>query len=159
MAMLTGCGSDKEDKTTGESAAAAQTAPTVAQTEPPMEQTEPTAAQTESDPYVTVGTPYGDLYYQSMWSDCMKTEQTRNGDALEVSFSTQINGKAYLLFVVVIGPGDGTPAGELTDAEGTKREVSVRFEELAESPELTEGERNRLYAMQEEINYVIDNLK
>lgn len=115
--------------------------------------------QTEDVPYVTVSTPYGDLYFQDQWEDYMETEQNVTDDAVEVSFYAQINDMNYTLFYVTIGPGEGTCVGELTGPDGVKREVFVRSNEMEEVPELSESERNRLYAMQEDINYIIENLK
>ena len=89
----------------------------------------------------------------------METEQNVTDDAVEVSFYAQINDMNYTLFYVTIGPGEGTCVGELTGPDGVKREVFVRSNEMEEVPELSESERNRLYAMQEDINYIIENLK
>lgn len=150
--MLSGCASKEEIKTDEESV-------TTAQTEPPVVQTEQPTVQTEGISHVTVSTPYGDLYSQDQWADLMKTEQKADGESVVVSFSTEINGTAYPLFHISIGSGDGALVGELTDAEGTKREVYAYMETITESPELTSAEQNRLYAMQEDINYIIDNLE
>ena len=65
----------------------------------------------------------------------------------------------YPLFKVTIGEGDGSKIGELTDSAGTKRDVYLQLEEIQEDPNLNDGEQNRLYAMQEDLNYLIDNLK
>ena len=48
---------------------------------------------------------------------------------------------------------------QLTDSEGTVRGVSVNFLELGEYPELAEDQQNQLYAMQEDINFVMENIK
>lgn len=108
---------------------------------------------------VVVSTEFGDLYYQEQWSEFMRTEQTSDGASVVVTFEAEINGVRYPLFEVTIGEGEGDPVGQITDDAGTKRNVYIRVEEVAESSELTSGEQNRLYAMQEEINYVIENLK
>ena len=60
---------------------------------------------------------------------------------------------------MTIGEGDGSKIGELTDGAGTKRDVYVQLEEIQEDPNLNDGEQNRLFAMQEDLNYLIDNLK
>lgn len=147
-ALLTGCGAKEEEKEVSESTAV-----------PTQQMEEVQIEQTENLPYVTVSTPYGDLYFQDQWEGIMKTEQKEDGDAIVVSFYAEINDMAYQLFHVTIGPGSGTPVGELTGPDGVKREVFVRSEEVEAVPELSDGERNRLYAMQEDINYVIDNLR
>lgn len=151
MVILTACGSDTEKP-------ASQ--PTETQvTAVPTEAVEPTQPSTEDDPYVTVSTPYGDLYYQDQWESDMIVEQKMEGESATVSFSTAIHDTTYSLFSVTIGPGEGALVGELTDASGIKREVYASMAALPDLSGLTAGEQNRLYAMQEDINYVIQNLK
>lgn len=108
---------------------------------------------------VVVDTKYGVLYYPEQWREFVKTEQESKDDAIFVTFTAEINEKTYPLFGVTIGGNGENPAGEITDSEGTKRNVYIYVEEIQEDPSLTEGEQNRLYAMQEDLNYLIDNLK
>lgn len=112
------------------------------------------------DPYViAVDTTYGKLYYQEQWAEFMKVEQTTEGDILLVHFYAEVNGANYPLFTLSIGGGDGDPAAVLTDADGVQRDVYVIIEEIMEQDSFSEEEQNRLYAMQEEINYVMQNIK
>ena len=108
---------------------------------------------------MVVNTPYGDLYYQEQWSDNMVVEQKAEGDLVRVSFLAEFNGLKYALFDLVIGGGEEESVATITDAAGTVRNVSVNFLELGEYPELSEDDQNQLYAMQEDINYVIENIK
>ena len=59
----------------------------------------------------------------------------------------------------MIGGEGANSVGTLTDSAGTSRNVSINVDEIVQDPDLTEGEQNRLYAMQEDLNYLIDNLK
>lgn len=108
---------------------------------------------------IIISTQYGDLYYPDQWTECVQIDQSTAGNALVVSFAAQINDVQYPLFKVTIGEGDGSKIGELTDSAGTKRDVYLQLEEIQEDPNLNDGEQNRLYAMQEDLNYLIDNLK
>lgn len=108
---------------------------------------------------IIISTQYGDLYYPDQWTECVQIDQSTAGNALVVSFAAQINDVQYPLFKVTIGEGDGSKIGELTDSAGTKRDVYLQLEEIQEDPNLNDGEQNRLYAMQEDVNYLIDNLK
>ena len=108
---------------------------------------------------IIISTQYGDLYYPDQWTECVQIDQSTAGNALVVSFAAQINDVQYPLFKVTIGEGDGSKIGELTDSAGTKRDVYLQLEEIQEDPNLNDGEQNRLYAMQEDLNYMIDNLK
>ena len=116
--------------------------------------------QEEIDPYVVfVDTPYGRLFYQEQWAEFMKTEQIKEGDILLVRFCAEIDGVDYPLFSLSIGGGEGEPAAALTDSDGIQRDVYVIIEEIVEQEGFSEEEQNRLYAMQEEINYVMQNIK
>jgi hypothetical protein len=70
-----------------------------------------------------------------------------------------LNDHEYPLFTVNIGGGEGSEAGKLTDAQGKERIVYIDASEIKEEEELTANEQNRLYAMQEDINYVVDHLQ
>ena len=108
---------------------------------------------------MTVNTAYGDLYYQEQWSEHMLVTQQLDGELLVVAFIAEFNGIQYPLFELMIGADKEESVAQLTDAEGTKRHVAVNFLELGEYPELAEDEQNQLYAMQEDINYIVDNIK
>ena len=126
---------------------------------------EHTAGSVESAPTVEeleeskIETVYGTLYYPKQWEEYMTTEQQENGDTIVVSFVATLHNTSYRLFEVTIGGTEGTAAGELTDAEGTKRTVYMQVYELEGDSELTATEQNRLYAMQEDLNYLIDHLE
>ena len=106
-----------------------------------------------------IQTEYGDLYYPAQWEEYLKTEQTMNNNSLQVSFSAYLEDKNYPMFQVTIGDSEDTEVGELTDSSGTKRAVHVKVTELEGLEELSETEQHQIYAMQEELNYVIDNLE
>ena len=89
----------------------------------------------------------------------MTTEQQENGDTIVVSFVATLHNTSYRLFEVTIGGTEGAAAGELTDNGGTKRTVYMQVYELEGDSELTATEQNRLYAMQEDLNYLIDHLE
>lgn len=109
--------------------------------------------------YMTIPTEYGNLYYPEQWSEYLVTDESKEGDSLIVLFSAQINGENYSMFQVSIGESEDTEVGELTDDTGTTRTVYMKVEELEENSNLSANEQQRLYAMQEDLNYVIDHLK
>lgn len=108
---------------------------------------------------IVVNTEFGDLYYPDQWTECVRINQSATENALTVSFVAVINDVSYPLFHVVIGEDDGTKVGKLTDSNDKKHDVYIHTEEIQEDPVLTEGEQNRLYAMQEDLNYLIDHLE
>ena len=86
-------------------------------------------------------------------------DQVRGSGFVEVIYSAQFNVRNIPLFSIIIGEGEGVQAGTITAEDGTQRNVYVKFEELEEDESLSKIEQNRLYAMQEDLNYLLDNLK
>ena len=141
-----------------------------AQTEAPVAQTTPADAETDSPEtapaeielqldMMVVSTPYGRIYYQEQWAEFMKVEQFSEADVLHVRFAAEINGADYPLFTLVVGAAEEDAVAQLTDADGVQRNVQVHMEEIGDNAGLSVEEQNRLCAMQEEINFVIENLK
>lgn len=116
------------------------------------------AADAESEE-ILIETKYGTLYYPGQWEDYVSIAQNEEDDKIVVSFTATVGDTSYPLFEVTIGGNEGTSVGEITDSEGTKRTVYMHADELNEDPNLTEIEQKRLYAMQEDLNYVIDHLE
>ena len=164
VALMTGCSSGESAKEAQADAAvpeqtealAAENLETEAQEEPQAAAVpQPTVPQN----CVVVSTAYGNFQYQDQWIEFMRVEQHAEGNNLRVSFSADINNVRYALFELLIGEMDGNPIGKITDADGAQRNVYVYMMEIEPSAALTESELNRLYAMQEDINYIIDNMK
>ena len=149
--VLTGCGN---------SAPAGDTANNTTQAETESVQTEQAQeAQDAAAEDMAIETKYGTLHYNDQWREYIKIDQAEEGDVVSVSFTAVINKKEYPLFVVNIGGGDGSEVGKLTDRDGKERIVYINASESKEEEDLEANEQNRLYAMQEDINYVIDHLK
>lgn len=153
--VLVGCGKAKEPKVQDPEVVTQDTTAPVAENTEPV--TEP--EETIPDGCVAVDTAYGRLLYQDQWIEFMQTEQTSQADNLIVLFYTEINNVRYELFELTIGSGDGYAAGQLTDRDGTVRDVFARMIELEETDVLSDSEQNRLFAMQEDINFIVENLE
>lgn len=108
---------------------------------------------------IVVSTQAGDLRFPEQWTDLISTRQETSEGVTNVVFETEIQGTTYELFELNIGGGEGQLAGSITDASGVQREVYVVLHDISDAAGLTESEQNRLLAMQEDVNYVIDNLK
>lgn len=154
-AILAGCGSKTEEKEPVETTQAQ-----LQQTEA-AETTQATEAVQETVPLdcVVVSTPYGNLQYQDQWMEFMSVDQVNEGSNLVITFSAAVKDVKYPLFELTIGSCDGDPVAQITDANGVSRDVYVRMMEITTSSALTDAEQNRIFAMQEDINYVIDHLK
>ena len=108
---------------------------------------------------LAVHTEYGDLYYPERWQEYVTIRQEQNGNTITVIFETRSGEDAYELFKVLIGDGSSEVVGSLTDDTGTQRNVYLYVDELPADSGLEEPEQTRFYAMQEDLNYLIDNLK
>ncbi len=118
---------------------------------------EPSAAPVNEE--IVIGTPYGDLCFPNQWEEYLKIDQSKAGDRVEVTFSAKISDQVFPLFAIVIGGDTGDVAGTLTAADGTQRNVYVKICEIVEDGSVSELEQKRMYAMQEDLNYLIDHLK
>lgn len=149
VSCLTGCGQQKADaQPTAQPAAQTDSPADVQQTEEPL------------DPeLVPVETKFGTLSYNEQWSEFMKTEIEETDNSVEVRFIANINKTDFPLFTVSVGSGSGAESGKLTGPDGVQREVLVSLQEVDPGNALTEDQINRLYAMQEDVNFVLDHLK
>lgn len=144
--LLAGCGNDKVQEEENDNVFA-ETIP---------EETIPEDTIPED---VVVHTDYGDLHYPDRWQEYVTIRQEQNGNTIAVTFETKSGEETYELFKILIGNDSGEVVGSLTDDTGTQRNVYLHVEELPADSGLEETEQTRFYAMQEDLNYLIDNLK
>ena len=102
-----------------------------------------------------IHTDFGTLYIPQEYEQLLKTETDGN----TVMFSAEQDGKTYALFDLSIGAEAGQLAGTLTDKRGTSRDVYVTVYDLGDISELAQDKQDQLYAMQEAVNVVVENLK
>lgn len=92
------------------------------------------------------------------WQEYVTIRQEQNGNTIAVTFETKSGEETYELFKVLIGDDSSEVVGSLTDDTGTQRNVYLHVEELPADSGLEETEQTRFYAMQEDLNYLIDHL-
>ncbi len=112
----------------------------------------------ENETDMVISTEYGDLHFRDQWREFMDIRQEQTEDVVTVYFNAMINETEYNLFEIRIGGEEGTQIGSLTDNSGNTHNVYAVVEELSRDENLTEEEQSRLYAMQEDINYLIGYL-
>lgn len=101
----------------------------------------------------------GSLYYPQEWEDYMEIEITDNDEECELVFSTELDGEEYELFTVIINGSDNNDSvGTITGEDGTKRNVYLNVADLGNISGLSQDDQDRLYAMQESVNTVLNNL-
>ncbi len=106
-----------------------------------------------------IETRYGDLCYPVQWGGVLEVDRTADGDAVTVSFRTSVRGVQYTLFDITIGKEVGTLIGNLTDENGVSRPVYARMAEVTFPTDFTVEEQDRLYSMQEDLNFLMENLR
>lgn len=112
------------------------------------------------DDDIVVETAYGNLYFPSQWEDYLQIDEVNAENTIEVKFSAKdIDNTIIPLFSIIVGGESGNVAGTLTAEDGTQHNVYVEIEEIRNDDSLTQTELNRFYAMQEDLNYLIDNLE
>lgn len=112
----------------------------------------------ESGGDFVVETPYCDLYFPEEWADQVEVEQ-EEGDVHAVSFYGMVDGKERkLLFDVLFGEEVGSEIGTL-NVDGQDIRVAIQFANINVDETWTEDETNTIYSMQEDVNYLMDELK
>lgn len=140
--LLAGCGKKTMESTADSVVKASESAP-------PEEETEDLSKLSE------INTDFGTLYIPQKYEQLLKTEVDND----TVKFSTEQDGKTYILFSLSIGEEAGQLAGTLTDKRGTSRDVYVTVYDFGDISELAQDKQDQLYALQEVVNVVVENLK
>ncbi len=112
----------------------------------------------EKQELMEIDTEYGTLSYPAEWKDALSTNESNENGFLTVAFSANVGGQTYTLFNVLINSEEGDSVGTIKADDGTVRNVFTEISELPDLSGLSEGEQNQLYAMQEGINVLIENL-
>lgn len=108
--------------------------------------------------YLAVDTDFGQLRYPDQWVEFAKATQSQKDGNEVISYDAIVDGKTYHLFNIIIGDSNLPVVGTTVGKDGTERNVYVEAEELAGIDDLPENVQERLHAMQEDVNYIIDNL-
>ena len=142
VGLLAGCGKKTMESTADSVVKASESAP-------PEEETEDLSKLSE------INTDFGTLYIPQKYEQLLKTEVDND----TVKFSTEQDGKTYILFSLSIGEEAGQLAGTLTDKRGTSRDVYVTVYDFGDISALAQDKQDQLYALQEVVNVVVENLK
>lgn len=142
VGLLAGCGKKTMESPADSVVKASESAP-------PEEETEDLSKLSE------INTDFGTLYIPQKYEQLLKTEVDND----TVKFSTEQDGKTYILFSLSIGEEAGQLAGTLTDKRGTSRDVYVTVYDFGDISELAQDKQDQLYALQEVVNVVVENLK
>ena len=142
VGLLAACGKKDSESTS-------KTEKKSSESTPPEEETEDLTKLSEID------TDFGTLYIPQKYEQFLKTDV----DSDTVKFSTEQEGKTYTLFDLSIDEEVGQLVGTLTDEKGNSHDVYVTVYDLGDISEMAQDKQDQLYAMQEAVNVVVENLK
>ncbi len=113
--------------------------------------------RTEDETFA-IETPYGPLYYPTMWKDTVKIDMMEEGSTCKVSFNAMLDTYTLPLYTIVFGESEtGYLICELPTDNGT---VAVYCEDQSagQSDKLSNASKETYMLMSESINVIIANL-
>lgn len=114
----------------------------------------------ETEPVVSdilIETAYGDLLFPGKWEDNLQVEQP---DEKTVEFYGNLTDyEPVLLFTVSFESEDGHIVAELVGADDSVTKLSIDIAEIVFDDSWKEADRNLIYAMQEDMNYLLESLQ
>lgn len=158
LLTLTSCGrsSSSTPEVTPDQPNEREQAPEETQDPVPVEDTELSDPNRDWEP---IDTKFGRLCYPDDLFEYLQTEQTETEEEVKVMFRAEIGDLQIDMFEITIGKNGDEPAGTITGPDNVMRDVYLRLIPIEDLSGLSEGEENRVYAMQEALNFVLDHLK
>lgn len=106
---------------------------------------------------MTIETPYCPLYYPARWKQYLDV-RVSEGSSYRMDFYGVLNDHEQLLFTLDFGGTEGIHAASLPDSSGNLVELRVIINEFMPDSTWTAADTRIIYAMQEELNYVLNKL-
>ena len=123
-----------------------------------MEFVEHTDPQGETLSDIVVQTFVCDLHYPKNWEMYLHTELVSE-EPCTVRFAADLEGKTRVaMFDVTLSTEAEDPVGSLTGGDGEIWLLSLTYHDFAPDDSWSESEKNLVYAMMEDINYMLDCL-
>lgn len=107
---------------------------------------------------VRIETPYCPLYFPGQWSEGLKTEIKEEDWVASVTFYGNVGGEDVLLFTLYFGGASGYPVGIFQTEDGMMLDVTMENNDFELKDSWSAGEADRICAMQEALNYVLEKL-
>lgn len=121
--------------------------------------TEPTQGNTE--PVMngaSVNTPYCVLQIPEEWVGRISVEIKEEEWNTAVAFYGEVSGERVLLYTLHFGGAAGDPVGILETEAGVMMDVTVEVHDITVNPGWSQEKTDSVYAMQESVNYMLENL-
>ena len=121
-------------------------------------------SEPSEDGSVVFDTPVGKLYYPYERAEYAKIAETTEDTAYIADLYGVVGKKEFKLFSIYINKKalESFLIGNVTDAEGHTYSASILIEELEAADswsDTTEEEKDLLYAMQEDMNYIVEQIE
>lgn len=114
---------------------------------------------TVSNNEIVLNTPYVDLKYPGEWSSMLRVENIV-GKVHTVAFYGKVEGMDEVhLFDVIFGDVVENPIGTLMSKKNSRIIVGMNVYPISYDDSLTEEQKDKLFSMQDALNYVVDNLQ
>ena len=113
----------------------------------------PDETQPQAD--ILIDTPYGGLRFPEKWKDCLMTQQE---EGLLDFYAVLPEHDPVLLFTVVFETANGHASGVITAENGAQTDLAIVVHDLELPGDWTDGEIDIVYAMQEDMNYLLNML-
>ena len=118
----------------------------------------PAPGSLEDEQLFQIETTCGALSYPARWKEQLITEETLQEGGTVIDFSTEVDGRQYPLFSVIINSAQGDTVGTIRAKDGSVKNVFVDIYELPQIESLSRKDQEQLYAMQEGVNDVVEAL-
>ena len=128
--------------------------------EPIEEEYQPTGEPEEPEVQysdIEIDTPYAKLTYSGKWANQMRAQRAE-GEVFTLKFYGKINSKPEVyLFALSLGVADDEAAIVIDGTQG-RLGIGIAMNEMVFDDTWSEDEKNTIYAMREEVNYIIENI-
>lgn len=108
---------------------------------------------------IVISTPIGELYYSKVWEEY--TEVKYNSDERNFTATLQVNignHKSDILAIHLCDEADGMFIGTVPASDGNQTKVFLELYEIDTSNDWSQTEIDTVYAMQEGINQIIEQI-
>lgn len=113
----------------------------------------PEDTQPQAD--IPIDTPYGELRFPGKWKNYLMTQQE---EGLIDFYAALPDHEPVLLFTVVFETANGHASGVITAQNGTQTDLAIVIHDLELPGDWSDGEIDIVYAMQEDMNYLLNKL-
>ena len=108
---------------------------------------------------IEIKTPYCELYYPDKWEDQVRIEKYDDAEAYVIDFYGTVGAHdEQKLFTLVFNGDEGVAIGYINQKNGERISFGIESYETESFDGLTEEERLDLCSMQEDVNFILENL-